>query len=452
MKSTRTLAALLSAAACALAIIPSSAFAQQRTLSQDTAAQKPPAVPSPAAAAASASASPIAPTAAPEVSSIQSAIQNGKVSLDMRLRYEFVDQSNLAHDASALTLRTRLGYTTAAWRGFDAGLEAENVVELVDDYSNTLDAKPGYPAVMDPEVTEVNQAWIRHTSKREFGSAQITAGRQRIVLDNTRFVGDVGWRQDNQTFDAIRLQAGGAKTGTTLNYAWLWRANRVQGDRRDWDSDSHIINASSPIGKNHTLALYAHVLAFNGPAPAAAASSKTFGAFLTGAFPLNDAKTLKLAYRAEYASQSDHRNNPADYRADYYLGELGLAHAKVGGAFGYEVLGSDNGQGFRTPLATLHAFNGWSDWALPLANNLPNGLRDAYVKVNATLPGNVQLLAFYHKFEADSGGASYGDEIDIQAGYRLNKNIGFLAKAAFFSGKNGIPDITKFWLQTEYSF
>ncbi len=384
--------------------------------------------------------------------SLQSASQGNKVSLDMRLRYEFVEQDGFARDANALTLRTRLGYTTAAWHNFDAGVEAENVVELVDDYFNTLDAKPGYPAVMDPEVTEVNQAWTRHTSNHEFGSSQLTAGRQRIVLDNARFVGDVGWRQDNQTFDAIRYQSRSAKTNTTLNYAWLWRANRVQGARRDWSSDSHIINSSSPIGKDHTLAFYAHVLAFSGPAPAAAASSKTFGAFLTGTIALNDAKTLKLAYRAEYASQSDHRNNPADYRADYYFGEIGLAHAKIGGAFGYEVLGSDNGQGFRTPLATLHAFNGWSDWNVPLANNLPNGLRDAYVKVNATLPGSIQFLAFYHKFEADSGSASYGDEIDVQLGYRLNKNIGFLAKAAFFSGKNGTPDITKFWLQTEYSF
>src|SRR3546814_9023927 len=81
-----------------------------------------------------------------------------------------------------------------------------------------------------------------------------------------------------------------------------------------------------------------------------------------GAHPLT--KAVKLSYAASYARQSDYRNNPNDYSAEYYLVEAGLGFSgfTIGG--GYEVLGADNGvalTSFQTPLATLHKFQGWAD-------------------------------------------------------------------------------------------
>ena len=63
-------------------------------------------------------------------------------------------------------------------------------------------ARPPYPVVADPESYEINRLQLTNTSIID---TTITLGRQRIVLDDHRFVGNVGWRQNEQTFDALRV-------------------------------------------------------------------------------------------------------------------------------------------------------------------------------------------------------------------------------------------------------
>lgn len=375
-------------------------------------------------------------------SSFSKALESGKVSFNARLRHEHVDQAGLAENADALTLRSRLGYTTAAYRGVQFMVEAENVVALADNYADGVAPNPGYPVVADPEVTEVNQAWAAYAT----GKTKGTLGRQRLVLDNARFIGDSAWRQDLQTFDAIVLQDNTVDR-LAFTYAYLWRINRVSGDKLDWDSDSHVIHASYagfPVG---TLTGYAYLLDFDRPAGARGSSNATYGASFTGAAPLSD--TIKLSYRLEYAIQSDYRNSPLDYRADYYTLEFGGVWKTFSLAAGLEVLGSDKGQGFRTPLATLHAFNGWADVfsATPAA-----GLSDAYAKVTASLPAKLQFLGSYHRFEAERGSATYGDEFDLQLVRRLSKQLSLTAKAALFDGKPGFADREKYMIQADYVF
>ncbi len=397
------------------------------------------------AALASASAafaqSDVAPKPAAPSSFLQ-ALETGKVSFNARLRHEHVDQDGLPATADALTLRSRLGYTTAAYQGFQFMVEAENVTALVDDYADGAVANPGYPVVADPEVTEVNQVWAAYTT----GKTKGTLGRQRLVLDNARFVGDVAWRQDLQTFDAFVLQDATIDR-LAFTYAYLWQVNRIFGDALDWDSDSHVVHAAYaglPLG---TLTGYAYLLDFDEPAGAVGSSTATYGLSFAGATAIADG--VKLSYRFEYATQADHGASPLNYRADFYTVEFGGVWKSFSVAAGYEVLGSDNGQGFRTPLATLHAFNGWADVFLATPGN---GLRDSYAKVTAALPGKFQFLGFYHRFEADRGGARFGDEIDLQLVRRINKALIVTAKAAFFDGRPGFADRNKFMLQADYAF
>src|SRR3546814_18226061 len=48
----------------------------------------------------------------------------------------------------------------------------------------------------------------------------VTVGRQRINLDDQRFVGSVGWRQNEQTFDAARLESTFGPVQVDATYAW----------------------------------------------------------------------------------------------------------------------------------------------------------------------------------------------------------------------------------------
>ncbi|RLU02357.1 MAG: hypothetical protein D9N11_09675, partial [Ketobacter sp.] len=119
------------------------------------------------------------------------ALTSGKASGDFRLRYESVEQDNTLKDAEALTLRSRVGYTTGAMSGFSAMIEFEDV-RIVGGMDEYAPATPGYSIIGDPETTEVEQAHIKYSA--DWVTAKY--GRQVFTLDNHRFVGHVGWRQD----------------------------------------------------------------------------------------------------------------------------------------------------------------------------------------------------------------------------------------------------------------
>lgn len=377
---------------------------------------------------------------------ISDAFSQGKVSLNVRGRYESAAQTGLK-DSDAITLRTRLGFTTTPLHGWKAMLEAENVVAVEGDSYNQAGLNPGGAGrvvIADPETTEINQAWLAWSQDQ----TTATLGRQRLVLDNHRFVGDVGWRQNMQTFDALAVK-NTSLDQTTLTYAYLDQINRVFGDRHaqgKWKSDSHVFNGSYTGYEAGTLTAYAYLLDFKGPA--AANSCATFGASFAGSHKLTD--SVKLAYRAEYATQSDYGSSPLNYSAHYLGLESGFVFKSGSLSAGYEVLGSDRNVGFKTPLATLHAFNGWADLFLgtPAA-----GLRDTYAKVTANLPGELALLAFYHRFETDRGTANLGHETDIQLSRKLTKATTLIVKYADFNrGNSTFPDVTKFWLQVEFVY
>jgi hypothetical protein len=386
-----------------------------------------------------------ATTYAAEPTSVADAVQQGKVSLNARLRYEHVDQTGL-RDADAITLRTRLGFTTARYAGWQAMIEGENVLPFDGStYSQAgLNASGrGRAVVADPAVTEINQLWVSFAHEKTTG----TFGRQRLVLDNARFIGDVGWRQNQQTYDAFVLQDKSLGK-TTLTYAYLDQINRVFSHRHPqgkWESNSHLAHVNYTGLSAGAISAYAYLLEFDN---ARTNSSATYGASFSGARPLNDA--VKLGYRLEAAAQSDYGNNAQNYSTSYWLLEAGPVWKSFGFSLGHERLGSDNNVGFKTPLATLHAHNGWADLFLATP---ASGLSDTYVKANATLPQAVSLLAFYHWFESDRGSVDFGQELDVQLSRKFGKNLTATAKFADFqSDTTALPDVRKYWLQLEYVY
>lgn len=366
----------------------------------------------------------------------------GKVSLTLRPRVEWVDQSN-RKDTDAHTVRTALSFTTAAYKGFTAMIEAEDVSVLPgSDYAPYAGASPNIDAravVADPEGTEINQAWIAYKT----GATTLKAGRINLVLDNARFIGNVGWRQNTQTFDGATVQ-GSTASKVSYSYGYLHHINRIFGDGLpggNWDSDSHLLNigyAGLPAG---AITAYAYLLDFDN---AAANSCATYGLSFAG----SQGKDLKFTYRAEYATQSDYGSSSLDYSTDYLLGELAVGKKGITGGLGYEVLGTDHNVGFKTPLATLHAFNGWADMFL---STPAGGLRDAYAKVSATVTKDFSLLGFYHTFETDTG-IDLGKEIDLQATYRFTKYVSGLVKFATFDTDSSFADVTKYWVQLEFKY
>lgn len=371
----------------------------------------------------------------------------GDIIVDMRLRYESVDQDGFGKDAQALTLRTRLGYETAAWNGFKALIEGENIVALESAYNSTTNGKVRYPVVGDPEVTELNRAQISWTGK----AGDVVLGRQRLILGNARFVGNAGFRQNEQTFDAVKAAYRPAKD-LTLTYAYIDRVHRVFGHHSvqgEWDSDSHLVQADlkSPAGQ---LTAYAHLLAFeNAPTQ----SNSTWGARVSGARKLGG--DLSLAYEAELAHQSDYRNSPTDFDLGYLNLGVGLKRPQQWITVGYERLDGDGRRGFQTPLATLFAYQGWADAFLTTP---PGGVRDLNLRAGATVklgpkatPLKLQVAA--HDFTDDDGSRRYGREVDLLAGVPLTKLLSAEVRVAVFDGvRPGFADRQKVWLTLEAKY
>lgn len=373
------------------------------------------------------------------------AFTTGKVSLNLRLRYEDVQQTGLL-DAEALTLRSRLGFTTTAWQGWTAMLEGENVTAADGDSYSQAGINPGgagRAVIADPEMNVITQAWLTFSTP----SDRATLGRQRLVLDNARFIGDSGWRQNLQTFDAFVLQDKSVGK-TTVTYAYLQQVNRVFGPdhpQGKWASDSHLLNASYAGLPAGTFTAYAYLLSFSN---SAANSCATYGASFSGATPLT--ADFKLTYRAEMATQSDYGASPLSYRDTYSLLEAGLALKSAGITVGDEVLGSDHAVGFKTPLATLHAFNGWADLFL---NTPAAGLRDTYAKGTASLPAACALVVFYHQFDTATGSVDLGHELDVQLSRKFGSTVTATAKFADFHRVSlTLPSVQKLWFQLDYTY
>jgi len=383
------------------------------------------------------------PTGAAE--SLEQALRESDFIVDWRLRYESVEQGGFAETADALTSRLRAGFQTDPYAKTALQVEAVWIEDVVDDYNSTTNGQTQYPVVADPaDFGAINRFALINKS---LANTTLTFGRQRIVLDDQRFVGNVGWRQNEQTFDGLRaqLQSAGFKT----DFAYASQVNRVFGpDSPQGKAEGDIVLANAtrtvPIG---TLTLFDYFLDLD---DVATMSANTLGFRLTGSRPVGK---LTGTYALSYAHQTDTGENPASVSQHYYLLEGGLKFEKVAVTLGSELLGGDGVNAFSTPLATLHIFQGWADkfLATPAA-----GIEDRYVKLTYPVAKRgrftgIDAVAFFHDFEADTGGAHYGEELNLQLVARTER-LALTLKYADYRAAELFTDTDKLWLSIDYAF
>ncbi len=157
---------------------------------------------------------------------------------EARARYEHVDQDGIDRQADALTVRVRGGAQVASG-GFSATAVAQGTLAAVDDYYDGLDGAPTRPLVADPQNIALYIAQVKYKAK----GMTLTAGRQKIALDDERFVGNVAFRDNAQTFDAVRAEISPVK-GVNLDLAYAW------GVRTIWGIDGHGARQQAVGGDN----------------------------------------------------------------------------------------------------------------------------------------------------------------------------------------------------------
>ncbi len=390
-----------------------------------------------------------AATTGANAGALDSILSNPKLDVELRPRYESVDDS-VHKDASALTVRTAIGVQAGLLGvdGLNAQLQAMSVDHfgLVNDYNGVTAGDAAYAVVADPAQTRMTQANISYSANGFTG----ILGRKMVVLDNARFIGNVGWRQMPQTYDLAAGIYNGVENLSLLG-AYVSRVNKVV--QASFDTSTVLLHASYKVMPELTLTAYDYMVA---------SYADHIGIRATGKVKL-DAATLK--YEAEYAIQNDasleeENLGKPNQDASYYKVAVDATMSGFTVGAGYEVLG-EKGSGqnaFFTPLATLHAMNGWAD--VFLGGTPDEGLVDMTLKLGYNAGEFGKIVGIYHDFssDVDQAGTGYddlGSEIDVAYKYKINKGLGLLLKGAWYSeGDVGFSakDRTKYWVQLDYKF
>ncbi len=375
---------------------------------------------------------------------IGAAIAAGKPILQERIRYENVDQGNFGRDAEALTLRSRFGWETGAWNHLTGLIEGEATSHLgAEHFNDGLNHQTLYPGIGDPETLELHRLQLTWAPSKAFTAV---IGRQKINIDDQRFIASSTWRQDEQAFDAIRLDSTvGRFSGT---YFYINRYDRNVAHAADYRSNSHgltVTYAAAPALKVEGF-IYAVDLK-----ESPTGSTLTEGVRITGQQAL---PAFKLAYAASYASQRNYAANPASYDLPYWMGEVSASRGPYLVKANYDSLGSDGRHGVSTPLGSVHLYQGWAD---AFTTTPARGIND--FNLSATYSpsfrwGSLSAPQFFlrhHDFSYASGTGGLGTEWDAYAQIGLTKQLTGLIKYADYHGTAAVPGRRKLWLQLDFN-
>ena len=394
--------------------------------------------------------------------------KNGAVKIDLNTRYENVNQDNVRNPllngkplpaskqpdtANAVTTRLRLGLLSPVFHGLQGYAEYQGVYAMDSDYNSTLNGKTGYSTVADPYESELDQLWISYAG---IPDTVIKGGRQVILFDDQRFIGNVGWRQLQQTFDSVLITHNNQQLfGLTVNAGYIGRVKTITTTTESVTAP--ILNVNYKLGDYGNMVGYGYWLDYTDPGANAVyyKSSQTYGLRLTNylkqgdSFKLND--NYGLQYTAEWSIQSNYQSNPNNYTVNRWnlMGGFTAYMFTFQGAM-EQLDGVGKNKAFQTPLGTNFAFQGWADQFLVTPDN---GIRDVFGTVTTSLDrGEVALTGVYHDFFDDTGNIHYGQEWDFLASKKFGKHYTLLARYAYYNADQYSTDTQKIWVQGNINF
>ncbi len=377
----------------------------------------------------------------------------GAVKLDLNYRWENVDQdqgTGKPITANANTARLRLGLLSPTYYDLQAYAEYEGLYALQEDYNSTRNRRNQYSVVADPDLSELNQFWL---SYKGIPDTLVKVGRQRIKFDDDRFIGNVGWRQMEMTYDSILFTHKNQSIfGLTVNAGYIDSVRTIFSTKESMNSP--ILNVNYKVGDWGNLIGYGYWLDYR-ERENFARSSQTYGLRFDGKSP-QFFDTVNAIYTAEWSNQSDYADNPNHYQADRINLMAGATAYNLTLSGAVEQLnGFGNGVGattkaFQTPLGTNHAFQGWADLFL---NTPANGIRDVFATASyKMLNDSLIVTGVYHDFKDDTGSLQYGKEWDFSVLKKFGKHYSLLAKYANYNADGFGTDTQKIWLQGNVSF
>ena len=405
------------------------------------------------------------PAIADEITkSIEEALKfgnGGAVKFDLNYRYENVNQDNVTNPqlngkpvpkqpvtANANTARLRLGLLSPLFYGLQGYAEYQGLYAMQSDYNSLRNNKTGYSIIADPYENELDQLWLSYTGIPDTG---IKGGRQVITFDDQRFIGNVGWRQLQQTFDSVLITNKSVKN-LTINAGYIGRVKTVTATTEG--TTAPLLNVNYKFGDYGSLTGYGYWFNFTDQ-DVYAKSNQSYGFRFSNYLKPGDTYKLSdnygLVYTAEWSIQADYQNSPQDYTVNRWnlMGGLTAYMFTLQGAM-EQLDGVGQNKTFITPLGTNFAFQGWADQFLVTPND---GIRDVFGTVITSLDrGEVLLMGVFHQFYDDTGNIHYGKEWDFRAVKKFGKHYSLLAQYAYYDADQYSTDTQKIWVQGNISF
>jgi hypothetical protein len=371
----------------------------------------------------------------------------GEVTFNARFRLEHVDQQGVNRTADANTARIALGYRTPWMGAFQAFVEGEVVESLGSArFNSTVNNRTTYPTVVDPDTVELNQGYIRFDG---FPDTRVVAGRQVINVANQRHIGAAAFRQNHQTFDALRV-TNRSVGKVTVDTFYSPEVHRIFGRRSaagSFNTDLAVLNVAIKPRPEIGISAYGHLFDID---DVPAQSSKTFGVRLSAKRQIG---TWAGTLNAEVARQSDYGNNQTGFDAGYYVLEPAVAKGPFTLRAKVAMIDGRGDAAFQFPFGTNHAFQGWADKFLntPVGGIREQAIAAVYKVPPGTLLAGIVGIASVHRFTSDSGDR-YGQELDLRLAKSLSKGVTVSAKLADYKADGFSVDTQKWWLTLALSF
>lgn len=364
-----------------------------------------------------------------------------------RGRLAHVDETADYGKAGSLLLRAAL---ESKWDEHLGTLfEVDAVGSIWQDDHSDGERLNGQPLIPDVPGGDLNQALLSYKGR----AWRLRLGRQEINLDDQRFIGGNGFWQNEQTFDALRLEWRW-RSASRLHYAYIANANRIFGDAADKDGgrpaaflgdhehQSHLLHLELYEWDASRWQLFAYWID-NLDLPAS--SNHTLG----GKYQYNAAGgRLKYEMALTLAAQ-ERPELPGSPLPPFGVLELGALTGPWRGVLRYEYLGADDQVAFATPLASGHDFGGWADaFAAPPVT----GIEDTSVQLHWRVsPWEFDLRL--HGFWEAEGGNRLGDEMDLELSFKpAHRQIVSLRCADFRTAIPAYTDTRKVFLNYSYGF
>ncbi len=294
----------------------------------------------------------------------------------------------------------------------------------------------------------VNELWIQLSLKNNFS---VKLGRQELVYDDQRLLGNADWSNATRSHDALLLKY----INQEKKFYWHLGAAFNQNGEPLFGTDYNLKNYKF-LGfywvkkefENSSLSALAIVNGLNSTVPT---SKKVKASFTVGPLYNFQNKNFKAILGGYYQAGKTENNL---LLSAYMLNAYGELHnKKIFAGIGLDYLSgsSDNtssnrSQSFSTLYATNHKFYGYMDYFINIpADTKQRGLIDPYLRIGITPYKNfkttIDLHHFYLANENNSGAAKtgkrLGDEVDLVLEYQASSIINLqLGYSMMFATKN----------------